>query len=84
MNYRVIISATVKKQIEALPDDAQERVLASLMELAVNPRPPGAKELKGNMGWRFRVGSHRLIYWIDDGKACVTLIKVGHRRDIYR
>ena len=52
--------------------------------LAQNPRPPGCLKLSDRQGWRIRSGSHRIIYTIDDEKKVVTVLHIGHRRDVYR
>ncbi len=52
--------------------------------LAENPRPDGAKKLKGETGYRIRVGNYRVLYEIDDAAQLVIIYRVKHRRDVYR
>ena len=52
--------------------------------LQENPRPPGCKKLRDRQGWRVRFGHYRIIYKIDDTQKIVTIVEVGHRREIYR
>lgn len=68
-----------------LPKQIQERIEKGIDSLAVNPRPPGAKKMKGfeNM-YRLRVGDYRVIYQVEDDVLTVLVVRVGHRRDIYR
>lgn len=54
-----------------------------LFVLFQNPRPPSCLKLSGREGWRIRVGNYRVVYEIDDGQQAVTILNIGHRRDIY-
>jgi mRNA interferase RelE/StbE len=56
----------------------------AIADLTDNPRPYGYKKLKGEDAYRIRVGDYRIIYEIDDGKIIVTVVSVGHRKDIYK
>jgi len=67
-----------------LPDAAYERVRDAIRVLAEAPRPTGCLKLTGRDGWRIRVGNYRVVYEIDDGGRMVTVLHIGHRRDIYR
>jgi mRNA interferase RelE/StbE len=55
----------------------------AIASLAENPRPSGCKKLVGREGWRIRIGNYRVIFEIDDVKREVTVMHIGHRRDIY-
>lgn len=59
------------------------RVRDAIRDLANTPRPPGCKKLVGRDGWRIRVGDYRVIYEIDDSTRIVTVVHIGHRRDVY-
>jgi mRNA interferase RelE/StbE len=82
--YRVIVSKSVQKQLDKLPNDVRFRVLARLSNLEANPRPQDVKKLKGRGAWRIRVGDYRVIYEIHDRQLQVIVMMVGHRRDVYR
>ena len=61
------------------------RIVARIEALADNPRPPGGVRLSRPSGlWRIRSGVYRIIYQIQDARLLVTVVKVGHRRDVYR
>lgn len=63
----------------------RRKVLAAIEALAENPRPPSCKKLVGQDGWRIRVANtYRVIYEIHDRVLLVTVVDVGHRREIYR
>jgi len=84
MRYRVILPKSVQKELDRLPDDTANRVLARLAALETNPRPPDVKELKGRNGWRIRIGDYRAIYEVHDSAFQVLVITVGHRREVYQ
>ena len=84
-NYRVEVSRTAEKQIGALPRPDQVRVLRALQALAFDPRPSGCRKLEGyEATFRIRVGRYRVMYDVDDRRIVVVVLKVGHRRDVYR
>ena len=82
--YTVLIERYAQKQIMKLDKKIIPVIKASIADLADNPRPYGYKKLKGEDAYRIRVGDYRVIYEIDDGKIIVTVVSVGHRKDIYK
>lgn len=84
MSYAVSILRRAQKELARLPLEAYERVRDAIYLLANDPRPPGCLKLTGREGWRIRVGDYRVIYEIDDKQQTVTVLHVGHRRDVYR
>jgi len=84
MNYTVLILRRAQKELAQLPGDTYERVRDAIRALSQNPRPPGSFKLIGREGRRIRVGNYRVIYEIDDQQQTVTVLHVGHRRDVYR
>ena len=84
MIYRLIILPSAERDIRKLPQEIQVRVTAHVTALKTNPRPRGVKKLEGSHEYRIRVGDYRVIYTIDDDIVTVTIVRVGHRRDIYR
>jgi mRNA interferase RelE/StbE len=84
MKYIVLIERYAQKQIMKLDKKIIPVIKASIVDLADNPRPYGYKKLKGEDAYRIRVGDYRVIYEIDDGKIIVTVVLVGHRKDIYK
>jgi mRNA interferase RelE/StbE len=83
LDYEVFILRRAQKQLATLPKQNYSRIRDSLAELAANPRPSGCKKLIGREGWRIRSGDYRVIYEIDDGQRRVTILDIGHRKDIY-
>jgi len=84
MRYRVILTKSVQKELDRLPNDVARRILTRLAGLETNPRPADVKKLKGREAWRIRVGDYRVIYEIHDRMLQIVVITVGHRREVYR
>lgn len=83
MSYTIQIFRRAQKELAALPQLVYPRVRDAIRELADTPRPPGCKKLAGREGWRIRVGDYRVIYEIDDRAQSITVMHIGHRRDVY-
>ncbi len=85
MAYRVEIDAKAAREIRAVPRQDQQRITLRIQALAGNPRPPGCVKLAGGSNlWRIRVGVYRIIYQIQDSRLVIVVVRVGHRRDVYR
>ena len=83
-SYRVLIKPSAVKELERLPAKDRKRVASRITSLAADPRPPGADKLSGHEKYRLRQGDYRILYAIDDADVTVLVVKVGHRRDVYR
>ncbi len=83
MSYEVLILRRAQKELADLPKADYERVRDAVVALTENPRPAGCKKLVGREGWRIRSGDYRVIYEIDDTQQKVTVLHIGHRRDVY-
>jgi len=84
IKYTVEVKPTVRKELDALPDNVLARVIAKLESLSVSPRPAGCKKLKGYKDqWRIRVGDWRVVYIIDDTEQLVSVTRIAHRREVY-
>jgi mRNA interferase RelE/StbE len=82
--YEVVLKRKARKDIARLPDNVYGRAIRTLDGLAADPRPPGSRRLQGRPGYRIRVGDYRIVYEVDDDRRTVTVLQVGHRRDVYR
>lgn len=82
--YRLELKPSAAKDLDRLPGETWQRVKAALTALRTDPRPAGCVKLAGGEGWRIRVGDWRALYDIDDGAQVVTILRVKHRRDVYR
>jgi mRNA interferase RelE/StbE len=84
-SYRIEITASAEKQLARLPDADKLRVARKIVELAAVPRPLGCRQLRGQEGvYRIRVGVCRVIYSIEERRIVVVVLKIGHRKDVYR
>lgn len=84
MTYRIDFTTAAARQIKKLPRPARERVLQLIEGLAEDPRPPGARKLVGEeTAWRVRAGDYRIIYDLFDDELAITVVRAGHRRDVY-
>lgn len=84
MIYTIAILRRAQKELSDLPQNSYARVRDEIRRLAEEPRPNGSQKLAGRSGWRIRVGSYRVVYEIDDTNHLITIMHVGHRRDVYR
>ena len=84
MSYSLFILRRAQKELASLPAESYQRVKQAIQELSEDARPTGSRKLTGREGWRIRVGDYRVIYEIDDGSSSVTILHIGHRRDVYR
>ncbi|MBE3068681.1 MAG: type II toxin-antitoxin system RelE/ParE family toxin [Planctomycetes bacterium] len=85
MAYRIVLTAEARRHMLAFPRGVARRVDACIRTLAETPRPPRTRKLKGAADlWRVRVGDYRVIYQIEDGRLLILVIRIGHRRDVYR
>jgi mRNA interferase RelE/StbE len=83
-NYRLLIKPSAAKELEGLPLKDRRRVATRLQRLASDPRPTGAEKLSGQDKYRLRQGDYRLLYSVDDAALTVVIVKIGHRREVYR
>ena len=83
MSFEVHILRRAQKELADLSKIDYERVRDAVTALSENPRPGGCKKLVGRDGWRIRSGDYRVIYEIDDAQRKVTVLHIGHRRDVY-
>ena len=83
-NYKLQIKPSALKELEALPPKERQRIVAKTRKLAADPRPSGSEKLSGHQLYRVRQGNYRILYAIDDADLSLVVIKIGHRRDVYR
>ena len=83
-SYSVLVKRSATKELADLPLRDRQRVVARIEGLALDPRPSGCEKLSGEEKYRIRQGDLRILYEIDDRKTIVMIVKLGHRRDVYR
>jgi mRNA interferase RelE/StbE len=84
VSYDLRIKPSAVKELRALPDDIRARVVDRIRALSEEPRPRGCEKLTGGLRYRVRQGAYRVVYQLDDAAREVLVVKIGHRRDVYR
>ena len=82
--YKLFFKKSVQKDLNAIPKADLRRILKRIEGLAKDPRPAGCEKLTGQERYRLRQGRYRILYSIQDDELTVWVVKVGHRKDIYR
>jgi mRNA interferase RelE/StbE len=82
--YSVQIKKSAAKELEAVPKKDREKLVAKIRSLAIDPRPVGSQKLAGDEKYRIRQGVYRVLYEVDDTIVVVTVVRVAHRRQVYR
>lgn len=83
-SFELILRESVAKDLRALPKADVARILERIRGLAQDPRPAGCEKLSGQERYRLRQGAYRILYEIQDTRLIVVVVKVGHRKDVYR
>ena len=83
-NYRIVFKKSVAKDLRQIPKKDIQRILKRIDSLKEYPRPVGVEKLSGDEKYRIRQGNYCILYMIEDEVITVTIVKVGHRPEIYR
>lgn len=86
MPYALLIMASAAKELEAIDGaPTRQRIIDAIQTLVVDPRPSASKKLASReAAYRLRVGDYRIVYTVNDSEIIVEIIKIGHRREVYR
>ena len=82
--YKVLIKPSAVKELEKISTKDRRRIIARIRQLGEDPRPAVCEKLSGQDKYRLRQAAYRVVYGVDDQARTVVIVKVGHRRDIYR
>ena len=82
--YRIELKKSVLKDFDSIPKKDLQKIIAAIHALADDPRPIGVKKLSGSEQYRLRQGDYRILYTIQDNVLIIVVVKVGHRREVYR
>ena len=83
--YKLLIKPSAAKEIESAPKKDRLRIIKRIPELSSDPRPPGCEKLSGHDDkYRVRQGTYRIVYTISDAGLVICIVKVGHRKEVYR
>lgn len=84
MSYRIELRPAAVRALRKVERQDRDRIRGAIALLAEDPRPPGARALKGRPGLRVKVGDYRIITTVQDDVLLVVVVALGHRRDVYR
>ena len=82
--YTIQFKRSAERELRKIGSRDLARMTNAIDALASNPRPPGVQKLADVEAYRVRQGDHRIVYTIDDARKIVEVIKIGHRREVYR
>ena len=82
--YKIFFKKSVQKDFGSIPKKDLKRILSRIESLSEDPRPKGCEKLTGQERYRLRQGRYRIVYSIQDDELTVWVVKIGHRKDIYR
>ncbi len=83
--YKLFIKRSAERDLRKLPKNTLRQINRKILILKTNPRPSGVRKLTGALeGWRIQAGDYRIVYQIDDSAQAVTIVRVKHRREVYR
>lgn len=84
MEYTLFIERSAQKSLSKIDTQDKVKIEDAIEALALDPRPANSKKLTGRDAYRIRIGNYRVIYEVDDGKLIILVVRVGHRKDVYR
>jgi len=82
--YRLVFTKSARRELERLPEQEISRIVKRIHNLISDPRPVGCEKLSGTDFYRIRQGDYRVLYRIDDAERLVDILRIGHRREVYR
>ena len=82
--YELRVRPSVAKDLRGIQKADLARILARIESLRDDPRPPGSEKLSAQERYRVRQGNYRIIYGIEEAEVVVEIVKMGHRREVYR
>ena len=82
--YEILFKKSVQKDFNSIPKKDLKKILGRIKQLAEDPRPLGCEKLTGQQRYRLRQGRYRILYSIQDDELTIWVVKVGHRKDVYR
>ena len=85
VSYKIEWRRSIKKDLKGISKAEIPKIIGAVESLSEEPRPPGSKKLSGSeFTYRIRIGNYRVIYEIHDDTILIEVVKVGHRKDVYK
>ena len=82
--YSIVVRKSVSKDLDRIPKRDAQRIIKAIRSLATDPRPPQSRKLSGDEKYRLRCGVYRILYEIQDDQLIICVVRVRHRKDVYR
>ena len=83
--YKIKVSSTAEKRLKKIPKKDMPRLVAAIQSLSYDPYPEGCRKLMGEKAtYRIRQGHYRIIYEVKNKELIILILKLGHRKDIYK
>ncbi len=82
--YKIYFKESVEKDLRQIPQKEIKKILRRIESLIINPRTQGCEKLTGQERYRFRQGRYRILYSIQDDELTIWVVKISHRKDVYR
>ncbi len=82
--YSIVVRKSVSKDLDRIPKKDAQRIIKAIGALSDDPRPPQSKKPSGDQKYRLRCGVYRILYEIQDNQLIICVVRVRHRRDVYR
>ena len=82
--YSIVVRNSVAKDLKGIPKKDAQRIIRAIGGLAKDPRPRQSKKLSGEEKYRLRCGVYRILYQIEDDRLVICVVRVRHRKDVYR
>jgi mRNA interferase RelE/StbE len=83
-NYKVFLRKSAADELGRIPKKDLSRIVERIRSLKLDPRPRGCEKLSALERYRVRQGDYRIVYAVDDDERTVDIVKIGHRREVYR
>jgi mRNA interferase RelE/StbE len=84
VKYKITVKKSAAKELEEIPGKELRKIVRRIQSLVQNPRPHSSQKLSARQCYRVRQGDYRIVYSIDDKDSVIDIVKIGHRREIYR
>ena len=82
--FKIFFKKSVEKDLSRIEKNELKKIISRISELAEDPRPPGCEILTGSERYRIRQGRYRILYSIQDSELTIWVVKVAHRKDVYK
>ena len=82
--YSIVLRKSVFKDLKGIPKKDAQRITKAIGGLAKDPRPPQSTKLSGDEKYRLRCGVYRILYQIEDDRLVICVVRVRHRKHVYR